>query len=97
MMIDMTRLLRNLSSAKAEETVPTEEVQSYLLENIIKPLMNGVKLRYGDVDFSKFDIDDLRAAASYCESLGEMSHRLEGVVENITKVRALSCKSRAFC
>ena len=97
MNIDVTRLVQNLSSAKAEDTVSTKEIHPYLLNDVVRPLLNGVPLCYGNVDFSRFDIDDLRTAARYCENLYEMSNRLEGVLKNIAKVSALACKSRAFC
>ena len=97
MNIDVTRLVQNLSSAKAEDTVSTKEIHPYLLNDVVRPLLNGVPLCYGNVDFFRFDIDDLRTAARYCENLYEMSNRLEGVLKNIAKVSALACKSRAFC
>ena len=97
MRIDMARLVQNLSSVQAEDTVSTREIHPYLLNDVVRPLRSGVPLRYGDVDFFGFDIDDLRAAARYCENLYEMSNRLEGIVNNIVKVPALACKSRAFC
>ena len=97
MKINTTRLVERLSSAMAEETVSTAEVNPYLMSEVVRPLLHGVPLRYGDVDFSRFDIDDLRSAARYCDRRYDMSSRLEGVLENIANAPALACKGRAFC
>ena len=97
MRIDIARLTQALSDAKAVETVSTAEVNPYLLNEVIRPLQQGIKLCYGDVDYSRFDIDDLRVAARYCEKIGDMSYRLRGVIGNIAKARAKPCARRAYC
>ena len=97
MKIDIERLTQALSDVKAAETVSTGEVNAYLLNEVIRPLLQGVTLCYGDVDYSRFDIDDLRVAARYCENIGDMSYRLRGVIDNIAKARAKPCARRAFC
>ena len=53
--------------------------------------------RFRQVDFSRFDIDDLRVAARYCDECDRMNYRLNGIVENLARVPAMACGNRAFC
>ena len=97
MQFDVSLLSKNLLSAKGERTVPTDEVNAYLLEKVIWPLRRGEKLRYGQVDFSAFDIDDLRVAADYTEKCDRVSGGLETLMESIILADAMPCRKRAFC
>ena len=45
MQFDVSLLSKNLLSAKGERTVPTDEVNAYLLEKVIWPLRRGENLR----------------------------------------------------
>lgn len=97
MRVDILRLEKNLASAKAEPTVPLAMVNPYLLESVVRPLQRGARLCYGNVDYSKFDIDELRVAAQYTEQCADMSVRLEKLVGQVMDARSAACKTRAFC
>jgi len=97
MKFDVAMLSKNLSSAKEEPTVPTREVNVYLLEKVVLPLRRGEKLRYGQIDFSAFDIDDLRMAAGYSEKCDRVSGALERLTGAIIAADAIPCRKRAFC
>ena len=97
MKFDVAMLSKNLSSAKEEPTVPTREVNGYLLKEVVLPLRRGEKLRYGQIDFSSFDIDDLRVAAGYSEKCDSVSGTLETLTGAIIAADAMPCRNRAFC
>ena len=73
------------------------QFDAYLLEKLVLPLRRGEKLRYGQVDFSAFDIDDLRVAADYTEKCDRVSGGLETLLESIILADAMPCRKRAFC
>ena len=97
MKFDVAMLSKNLSAVKEQPTVPAHEVNPYLLEKLILPLCRGEKLCYGQVDFSAFDIDDLRTAAGYSDECDRMSATLESLAEAIIQADAMPCRTRAFC
>lgn len=97
MQFDVSLLSKNLSAVKEQPTVPAHEVNPYLLEKLILPLRRGEKLCYGQVDFSAFDIDDLRTAAGYSDECDRMSATLESLAEAIIQADAMPCRTRAFC
>ena len=97
MRVDILRLAGNLNAADAEPTVPLGEVNLYLLENVIRPLRQGVRVRYGDIDYAKFDIDDLRVAAHYTDQQSDVSNTLERLLDKVIEAKASACKTRAFC
>ena len=83
--------------AKPEDTVPKENTSPYLIATVIEPLRNGKSVTYGTIDFSRFELDDLRRAAGYCEDICRTSNRLESFVEKMCAAEAASCKKRSFC
>lgn len=97
MEISLKHLSERLSSVQSEDTVPKGETNPYLIEAIIKPLLAGKSVKYGDIDFSKFELDELRTAAGYCEDISRTSCKLERLVANLSVSKAAACKMRAFC
>lgn len=97
MNIDLTALTRSLSNAKAVESVPCDKVNPYLLNVLLRRLLCGEDMTYGEIDFSQFEADDLRVLAWYCEEHSDLSHRLSEFVENMDSAEAFHCKARAFC
>lgn len=69
MNIEISRLTRNLRAAEPEKTVPDREVNPYLLNVLLKRLLDGENVAYGEVDFSKFEADDLRVVSYYVKLL----------------------------
>ena len=97
MKFDVAMLSKKLSSVKEQPTVPTHEVNAYLLEKLVLPLRRGETLRYGQIDFSAFDIDDIRTAAGYSEECDRVSWKLESFAEAVIWADAMPCQTRAFC
>ena len=97
MNIEISRLVRNLRAAEPEKTVPDREVNPYLLNVLLKRLLDGEDVTYGEVDFSKFEADDLRVVSYYCQELGRMTYHLSQLIGGLDNAAPYCCKTRAFC
>ena len=97
MEVNMKRLSERLSTAQSEDTVPRGNTNPYLITTIIEPLLAGKSVKYGDIDFSEFELDELRTAAGYCDEISRTSDKLKSLVANISRSEAAACKTRAFC
>lgn len=97
MNLDLKLLTRRFSQANAGEPVPTEEVNLYLLEQVIRPLLSGEKVRYGDIDYDAFEDVDLRVASSYCDDIFQVVYKLEQFVGDIANTQPAARRMRTFC
>ena len=97
MQVDLNALQRKLKEALPEDTVDASEVNPYLLNEVFRPLLAGKELCYGDIDYSKFDADDLQVIARYCQTRNHVIEVLKNLVGNIIKAVPGACSSRAFC
>lgn len=97
MKMDLKGLCKQLSRAKEEETVSTRDVNKYLLEQVLQPMMQGKKLLLKDIDFSKFDAKDVRWLTGYYESLEMQGRKLAQLVGVIDGIEPAACKIRSFC
>ena len=97
MELNLKRLAESLSEAQTEDTVPKGDTSPYLIATIINPILAGKSVKYGDIDFSEFELDDLRTAAGYCEDISMTMYKLERLVANMAASEAAACKTRSFC
>lgn len=97
MKMDLKGLCKQLAKAKEEEVVSTEGGNEYLLKQVLRPMMQSKKLLLKDIDFSKFDAEDLRWLYSYYESLEMQGRKLAQLVGVIGKIEPAACKLRMFC
>ena len=97
MQLDLKVLRTLLKEAPQEETVDSSDVNPYLLQKVLMPLLEGTELRYRDIDYSAFEADDLRQLSHYCDMRGGTLHRLLGLKKQLTEAVPCACKHRAFC
>lgn len=97
MEFSLKHLSERLLAMQSEDTVPKGDTNSYLIAAIIEPILAGKTVKYGDIDFSEFELDDLRRAAGYCGDISSTSYKLKNLVENICGSEAAACKTRSFC
>lgn len=88
---------KQLARAKEEETVSTKGGNKYLLEQVFQPLAQNKKVLVKDIDFSKFDADDVQWLYGYCESLEKQGRKLAALVGTIGNIKPVACKVRQFC
>lgn len=97
MAVDLRVLCQKLSDLDAEETVDSSEVNPYLLNEVLRLIQNGIALRYGDIDYSEFDPDDIRVLAYYCKTCDQVSYQLNETIKKIIKIPPAASVTRAFC
>ena len=97
MLVNLDTLRKTLSETPAEEMVDSSEVNPYLLNEVLRPILAGKELCYGDIDFSKFSADDVRNISQYCNENGRVSFELQKLVSVIIKAEASACSARSFC
>ena len=97
MLVNLDTLRKTLSETPAEETVDSSGVNTYLLNEVLRPILAGKELCYGDIDYSKFDADDVRYISDYCDEYERVSDKLCGFLRGIVKAEASACRNRAFC
>lgn len=95
--LNLKALCAALQKAAPEETVPSDHVNPYLLNEVLTPLQRGVELRYGEIDFSRFDVDDLRSLAGYCEDRDRISYKFGNLFKALDLAAPMACRHRAFC
>lgn len=97
MKLDLNCLCRQFAAAKEEKAVPSEGCNSYLLEQVLRPLMVGKTLRLREIDFSQFDSEDVRTLAGYYENLEMQGQKLSQFVGAVASLEPSACKARRFC
>ncbi len=97
MQVDLNVLRQKLNETPQEETVDSTEVNPYLLNEVLRPLLAGKELRYGDIDYSRFEADDLRMIAHYCDIRDRVICRLNEFVGGIADSAPSACSGRSFC
>lgn len=97
MKMDLKGLCKQLAGAKEEKAVSTEGGNPYLLEQVLRPLMREETVLLKDVDFSKFEAEDIHWLASYYESLEMQGRKLMQVVGAVGNIEPVACKTRRFC
>lgn len=97
MLVNLDTLRKALSETPTEEMVDSSEVNTYLLNEVLRPILAGKELCYGDIDFSKFDSDDVRYISHYCDERGRVSAKLLRYSSSIVKAEASASRDRAFC
>lgn len=97
MKLNLKNLCREFAEAKEAETTPTDGVNPYLLEEVLRPVLRGNSLTLRAIDYNQFEDDDISDLADYCERLEVTSRKLEQFVGAVTLLKAFSSRSRQFC
>lgn len=95
--MDIKGLCKRLAQAEEEESVSAQGCSEYLLHQILRPLARGESILLKNVDFSRFDTEDVRILEGYYESLEMQGRKLKEVVGAIANVSPAACKGRRFC
>ena len=97
MKLDLKALCHSLGQVEAEETVSTKDCNPYLLEHVLRPLLWDKRLRIRDIDFARFDEEDIDIMAQYSESLGRCSWGLGQFTGAIANLEPAAHRVRRFC
>lgn len=97
MKMDLKVLCKQLAQAKEEESVSTKGCNAYLLDMVLRPLMQEETVLLNDIDFSEFEADDIHTLTAYYESLEMQGRKLMQLVGAIANIEPVACKARQFC
>ena len=97
MLVALHVLQKTLSGLPEEETVDSSEVHPYLLNEILRPILAGKSVCYGNIDFSRFDADDLWVISDYCDRREKTMHKLRVYINRLVEAKASSSMGKAFC
>ena len=97
MKLDLTLLSMRLSQAKDELPVPTDDVNSYLLEKILLPCMNSESVLLRDIDYEAFEVEDVDELEKYYDKLSRAGNQLGQLMETVRKCPPEARKIRLFC
>ncbi len=65
MKLDLKLLSMRFSQKEDEPPVPTEGINPYLLEKVLRPCMGGGTIRLPDIDYDAIAIEDLEPLEEY--------------------------------
>lgn len=97
MLVDLLIFQKTLNGLPAEETVDSSAVNSYLMDNILRPILSEKDVSYGDIDFSKFEADDLQEISDYCSRREQVKQMLQSYINTLVKAKASACTNKSFC
>ncbi len=69
MKLHLKDLCREFGRAKNEETVPSEGVNPYLLENVLWPALHGKAPTLREINYEQFDLEDIGALSDYYDNI----------------------------
>lgn len=95
--IDCGLLLQNMMTLSAEDQPPISENLHYLMEAIITPLLNDQEVPLSDLDFDRFEEDDLDILAQHIEDIEEKDTRLRKLNSEIGRLSPLCVHQPVFC
>ena len=97
MKLNLKLLAIRFFQAKDGPPVPEDGVNRYLLEQVLRPNLEGDLLRLGEIDFDAFDADDVPALEDYYDKLYKASQNLSQFVQTLNRVPPASKAVRTFC
>ncbi len=97
MKLHLKDLCREFGRAKNEETVPSEGVNPYLLENVLRPTLQGEAPTLGSIDYEQFDVEDIRTLSDYYEKMWEAGKKLGQFVTAAASLDPVPSRERQFC
>lgn len=97
MKLNLKLLAIRFFQAKDGPPVPEDGVNRYLLEQVLRPNLEGNLLRLGDIDFDAFEAEDVPALEAYYERLYKTSQDLSQFAQTLDRVPPAPKAVRAFC
>ena len=97
MKLNLKLLATRFFQAEDEPPVPDDGINRYLLEQVLRPNLEGKFLRLGDIDFNAFDADDVPALEDYYDRLYQANQDLSQFAQTVDRVPPVSGAARAFC
>ena len=97
MEVDFDSLLASFRDAKEEKTFTEKAVSDYVMSRIYEPLLRNEEVLYANLDFTRFDADDLWDLAERLEDGWRMTSKLACMNRVFCDAEPVSVGCRAFC
>ena len=97
MEVDFEALLANFRDAKEEQTFPKKAVSDYVMSRIYEPLLRNEEVLYANLDFTRFDADDLLELMGLLDDSVRMAWKLADLNRVFCQAKPASVGCRAFC
>ena len=97
MKVDFEALISNFRDAKEGTTFKRARVSDYVMSHILEPLQRDDALLYKNLDFTRFNADDLQNLMSYLEDDMRMAEKLADLNRVFCRAEPASVGRRAFC
>lgn len=97
MKLNLKLLATRFSQAKDELFVSDDGVNRYLLEQVLRPNLNGESLYLGDIDFDAFDGEDVSELEDYYDRLELAARALRQFAQTVDRIPPAPDKARTFC
>lgn len=97
MKLHLKDLCREFRRTKDEETVPSKGVNRYLLENVLRPTLEGDAPMLGDIDYEQFDLEDIGVLSDYYDEMWKASGKLGQFVSAVSSLAPVPSRERQFC
>lgn len=97
MKLHLKDLCREFGRAKDEDTTPSKGVNPYLLENVLRPALQGEAPMLGDIDYEQFDLEDIGILSDYYDRMWMVSQKLEQFVSAVASFPPVPSRERQFC
>lgn len=94
--IDITRLAAALQAVTAETNVDTSDLNSYLLNHLLPLLKAGHSPRLSEIDFDRFEADDLPRLYGYVEEMGRAEYTMTQINRPFCAAEPARARSRTF-
>lgn len=96
MKLDLKKFCLLLSQTK-ERPESGEYINSYLLDHVLTPALSGAGVLIGDIDFSRFDEEDIEFLAEHYDCLEDAQRDILRLGEQVEKIPPAAGRARAFC
>lgn len=97
MKLNLELLSMRFSQKETEQIVPTDGINTYLLEKVLLPAMNDGTIYLGDIDFDAFDAEDIEAVAEYHDRLTGAVQLTFQFVMAVDSTPSQASRDRMFC
>ncbi len=97
MKFNLQAFCQNLNAAEERETVPFTQCNSYLVEHIIRPYLNMEKILVRNIDFERFDLDDVHDLYHIFEERDRIEGKLRQLADRAWKLQPQARTVRSFC
>ena len=97
MKLNLKLLSTRFSQMEDQPCVPDDGVNRYLVEQVLRPNLEGNLLHLGDIGFDAFDADDVSALEEYYDRLYKASEKLAQFAQTVARVPPAPKDARAFC